>query len=321
MIAVLSLACSSRSTTRSATPDAGGSSGTDSGSGGTAGGDAAVTCDAPSQCIQPPPSGWQGPIALYTGAPNTSPACPLDYPDPAFTAHGDPTGAPATCSACTCSSNQVSCSLSVIYKNAPCAGTPTTTSTQPIKAGECVALPTSVAPGSVTVSGFAAPTGTCAPSGGSASTDTPAWGTDVLGCSIAPPQCAGGVCVPEPSGGFEPNVCVWQEGDLGCPAGLYPKKRVFYKSFADTRGCTPCACAPMVGAQCADGTVGFYPKDGCVNAASPILALGSCTDADVSTTEALKLNGVSVKAGTCAESGGDPSGSVDGGDPITVCCR
>ena len=126
VIAVLSLACSSRSTTRSATPDAGGSSGTDSGSGGTAGGDAAVTCDAPSQCIQPPPSGWQGPIALYTGAPNTSPACPLDYPDPAFTAHGDPTGAPATCSACTCSSNQVSCSLSVIYKNAPCAGTPTT---------------------------------------------------------------------------------------------------------------------------------------------------------------------------------------------------
>ncbi len=321
VIAVLSLACSSRSTSRSETPDAGGNSGTDSGTGGTVGADATVSCDAPSTCVQAPPTGWKGPVALYSGAPNTSPACPLDYPEPAFTAHGDPTGAPATCSTCACASPQVTCGVDVVYSDAACADTPTITKKQSIELGQCLTVP-SVAAGSVEVSGLSAATGSCTATGGDASKEAPQWGVDVLGCSVTPPACAGGVCVPEPTGGFEPDVCVWQEGDQACPAGLYPKKRVFYQTFDDARGCTPCTCSPMQGASCSGGSVNFYPKDSCINSqASPTVTVASCVDADVSAKLSVKLGGVTTSVGTCDASGGEPTGTLAGAAPITVCCR
>jgi hypothetical protein len=124
--------------------------------------------------------------------------------------------------------------------------------------------------------------------------------------------------------GYGSGDCIYQDGDVACPMGPYAQKTLLYTGFADSRSCSACACGAPSGGTCA-GLVRLFDyegiEDGCSEAGPILPADGTCvaTGAEI-TGYILELDGAPV-GGSCAASGGNPSGTVTGTNPITVCCE
>jgi hypothetical protein len=162
---------------------------------------------------------------------------------------------------------------------------------------------------------------------------TPTWASLGLACGGAQlgTGCSGNqVCAPKPAPQFNSTLCVMKAGNNMCPAGQFMTPHVFYTAYTPgTRDCTPCACgATATGGSCS-AMVEIYSTANC--AGSPIAMLNPTTQAG----DCLNITGNPVASsrkatfttptgGTCAITGGAPTGTLpvaDATTAVTFCCQ
>lgn len=147
-----------------------------------------------------------------------------------------------------------------------------------------------------------------------------AWAATIATCRI--PDTAmlcgdDGICIPPAPEGFEAQWCMYQQGDLECPAGPYPNKIVFWSGYDDTRDCSNCTCG-TTGSSCEDAQLLVFEEPDC--AGVPIVTLPAnaleCTEvvgasfaADMGAEAACPVTSDSVAEGAIAPTG-----------PFTFCC-
>ncbi len=288
------------------------SSASGGGQGGSGGGSsstgAGAGCGDGKTCSETPPMGWRGPVALLENQKGTN--CSGDFPNLVFIGGGSPRGAPATCSGCTCDTTPCGANTIVTtYTDAGCTTGPlayalgeTCGSVSPTGAAHVVVTPP-------------ATTGTCTASAVTVHADPAAFGTQVIACGgvkLGKSCGASERCAPAPTHPFEPGLCIFQTGNVQCPAGL--TKHVFFDSFDDTRDCTPCTCGAPA-AKCAV-SVKFSSDAACATPVGTAMSGGGCT----ALTGAWN-GGIATLTSPCMPIDGQPMGDVSGSDPTTFCCE
>ena len=284
---------------------------------------AADACTGATTCAPAPPSGgWTGPLVLWEGT-GSAPSCAAFYYAPTFqggTALADSgaaqcscsCGAPsgATCGAATVQFGTGGCSSSCGSASLPLA---TCTSVQTLATG-CGAG------AQVTISGSTAAGGNCQPDA-AVTLPPPAWAAQAVACapsSTSPAGCgAGQECVPAPQTPFM-HFCVSKAGVNSCVAP-FTQQHLYYAALGDSRGCTACTCGGASGVDCnANGHVGTWGNPNCNASAGP--SLGplpvACTTASPHSMEFT----TTPTGGSCAPSGGQPTGSLTPQTLTTVCC-
>lgn len=173
--------------------------------------------------------------------------------------------------------------------------------------------------------------GSCPPSVLAASnTSSPT----VHACVVASHKSCGpdSVCVGQPPAGAL-GPCIEAAGDKVCPVN-YPKKKLAFDSFVDSRECQKgsCACTPSIGSCVVNGSPSGVQVGvgGCSAGTGVYLSFGaSCTGIAGSGTNqvtlGLTLLGASFNPGTagpCTATGA-PSivGDASGENPVTLCCQ
>ena len=301
-----------------ATTDAAGDVTTDSAQVGSdvAFSDAVVPCGNGGTCAPNAPAAWMGPVALYVGA-GAAPACDADAAT-LFDGKGDLVAPAATCSSCGCGAPSVSCADPVVtaYDTPACSTsnmtvTPTSSCSPIFAPAVTVAAP--------------ALSGSCAASGGSPTTQPPAWNTAARACPIsAPGTCAGGsLCVfGQPASS---SVCVMQSDAVTtCPASYPVGPQIFYTGVSDSRGCSACTCGAVSGVTCtiASSAVEAFVKPGCPTPADVTLSAPStCTSLSGALFLELAATPVLSGQGSCAVSGGGAAtGAATPTDATSFCC-
>jgi hypothetical protein len=166
------------------------------------------------------------------------PTCPAGYDvrPPAFEGFVDP--GPALCS-CTCTLAERNCyAYGYVHDDPFCddAG-PSYVELD----DTCIALELG---GSAVV--HSQPGGMAATCSSESTEELPpvAWSSRIVACELAEPAaaCDEGVCRPSAPEPFDARACVYQEGDVGCPAGAFNTKHVVHEGVVDTRSCGACSC-------------------------------------------------------------------------------
>ncbi|MRG96799.1 hypothetical protein [Polyangium spumosum] len=280
-------------------------------------------CTEGFSCVEAP-EGWS--LAWTTEGDAPPAGCGDATPEEL---HTDPAGA-AACTACTCGDLQgAACStpgLTCHPNSTGCFGGGDDWS-GPFQNATC-AKPTDLLNFAFTLScrlsGEATLTapGSCAPSVSDFPNQEP-FGGHVLACDVKSSSggCgAGAKCAPKPAAAE--SLCLRQEGEQACPDGF--TQIVSYKSAADTRGCSACACESA--ATCAGGAYRFYDADSCMlgGNANPI-DINNDTCRNVSTL--LDASSWSIEAipampsGSCTPTGGAPTGELTPEGAVTFCCK
>lgn len=166
----------------------------------------------------------------------------------------------------------------------------------------------------------------CAPmEQGAAQFPDPQWNLLARECKInvgANGCSPGESCSPTPPEGFA--LCVSVAGDgYECPAE-YPNHVLVYDTVNDARACSPCECGDPEGADCAalvsifsDGACGALLGTYMITSEEP-----SCHDLPSGVGLGSKSAMFTVdKPGTCAQTGGAPSGELHTTGPVTFCCQ
>ncbi len=333
-------------------PDAGapdsGTDAADDAEGGPPGGDAgtdaadgaAAVCSG--ACVEAPPLGWSEPTLLWKGAiGSTPPACPAEAPVIGFQGFADLVVPPASCGACSCDAATATCGITSSYTassvacgatgvtssfDAPASWDGTCTNDGAFAAGQLCGTTTcakSLTAGALTVQNEGCAAVTAPPP---IPTPPATWQTAVLACkrgSAVPCDDPGQVCAPVavPPQGF--TLCVYQDGDLDCPAS-FPNKLGVATGFDDQRGCSACTCGSPAGGLCV-ATLNVFTDNACTAPllSIPISSTGpACVDLvppgpalGSKTVEKLKY-----LHGDCAAAGGDPMGDAVPTGAATFCC-
>jgi hypothetical protein len=316
----------------------------DGGEGGDAGTDATMAEDGTSscagECAPIPPFGWDGPGLLWLGADGTAPPCPDQAPVVAYQGHADLVAPPAACGSCICSPSTGTCapppSLSASSKacgdssgiitpfGGPMAWDGACTAHDCISSDPACAHAATIA--CVTASPLAMTEEGCTPSIITTNDPSqPSWMTEALACRGSTYPLGGcpahdETCAPSAA---PPDflMCVYQAGDVACP-NSYPDKHLVFAAFDDQRDCTACTCGAPVGGAC-QATLSVFKDAACTSAMPAVGSLSSLGPTLIPVS--LPLAGKTVTAlgyqpGTCAPSGGEPSGSVQAAGPSTFCC-
>lgn len=273
-------------------------------------------CEDPScpdlACVDQPPSGWTGPVALFTGPTGSLAECPKGL-ELAYSGHLEAAWTPATCGACSCGApTSTTCTATLHYYTDGLCGTQYTIDT--ITSSACDSGPLStVTIGSFSVTG-GNPTGSCGAGTAAPPTLTPAtWGKDVRACKLAtgkPAGCAGGkICAPLFA---QTLACVYQSGDVACPAG-FAVRSLSYEAFKDTRACGNCGC--NFAASSCTPNVTVFSNTACT---TPIGAFSS--GCHVGNAHAASAGSGTVQGATCTSTGAQPTGCVSPDQPTTFCC-
>jgi len=259
-------------------------------------------------CVPTPPEDWEGPLALGSG--ESAPHCGSPFSVIAFEAAQDIVGEPASCD-CECGDAEVNCGgVSLRYSSA-CAGVlgvenfmgpdmchDTSPDGPSVTAFFTPVSGTEACPATPTVSIPKATMTELILCGGGFDQDT--CGADEL--------CTG--AVPE---GFETALCIAREGDFECPES-YPNARSAFTDVADDRRCTSCECTPATDFECASN-LELFAGPGCTSGTGM-----SETDLCIDSPESFRFSQPTV-TGSCSASDTQPTGSIAGEDPITICCQ
>jgi hypothetical protein len=295
------------------------------------------------------PAGWDGPYALYDGAPAQDPGCPAEYPGTShsFLGNGGLSAPPANCSVCTCANPQgQKCTMPnyVTVTDATCTGTATCGANLPLPAnwdGSCTGNTYSggntcgpnadpqcqigTGPCSVSVRALApyVTGGSCAASPVIPDIPSLSWQRLGHGCGDAVSKTGcnpGQTCLPKTSTPFK--LCAFKSGDNACPAGAYNEKHLLYEGVNDTRACDPCNCDPPAGGTCS-ATIRLYSdlQVGICNNQVVSFQAGTCVNLAGNPNVAGRRATISaVSGGTCQATGGSPTGTAVPANPTTFCC-
>lgn len=281
-------------------------------------------CQLGWECAVLAGTDWSEPVGFYRG----DDALPVpDCEDPFTTASDYGLGlsaAAASCNPCSCDGTAL-CDVadSDYFSTSGCASFENSHS--PSAAGACDAFST---PDLDSVGAYASDpvNGSCTPTGGDVA-NLPAvqWQENVRICEGALETGASGgcnegqACVPLPTSDF--RRCVTRSGDLSCTAP-YTQKTLVYRTVADQRGCTDCSCSNPTFIDCDDAQTLIYQTADC--SGSPYVVVDHSAGCQ-NFLQGSVINGsarftVNPDFGGCYPSGGQPTGSATGDNPITVCC-
>jgi hypothetical protein len=297
----------------------------------------------PGACVPSPP-GWSSPVLVWQGPASEMPAaCPDEAPFVDLRAYAGLVMTPASCGACSCAPSDGGCALpsEVTAVAAPCGTTAATVPFDPPPAwdGGCTA-PAPIDAGaqcnggpcvqSLTAGALAVTGESCAPSTAMPASPTPplSWTTGVLACAGTVDLGACGdsttVCVSPTALPPPYTLCVYQSGDQTCP-DAYPQKQSASTGADDTRACSACACGAPSGSLCTAELNVF--TDGACSSSSllsvPISSLAApCFDITPPgpALGSMSVDKVAYDPGTCAFSGGQPTGTEAPTGPVTLCC-
>lgn len=295
--------------------DGGAQPGGAGGMGGTTDGGPSCT-DLDKTCAGAVPATFQGPVVLYSSS-GTPSACPAEYPaEVSDELHADLTIPSAQCK-CNCSAAAATCGAPSVYEHADtnCSGGLFKAS---MTANVCKTF-TFGAGHKASVNKPIPTLGSCT-SSSSHSIPKATWGTDARSCGGADLAGAcgdGGVCLPpQPSGA---KVCVYKDGDVGCPAGYYSAKQLFHGDFTDSRACGFCSCGSATGGECM-GSVQFTNGGSACSGLSATVSIGTTCSAVLSNVDGGKYIPGTHTPGSCPPQGGLLSGTVSETLPVTFCC-
>jgi hypothetical protein len=294
-------------------------------------------CTPLYKCVTAPPGGWTGWIQLYEGPASGVPECATPFSTLVIAAGRDPSATATACSGCACGSPiGASCSEAnlVIWENSTCDSETGWGNFVFTPYGACkgwnlnssdggVAIP--VAASFVSLPSHEPGTGFCSPSGGVPSLPTPQWST--VGAACEADQVGGGcsgtsVCAPKPSSSFKTGLCIYRTGVTNCPAGAYSSKYTFYQNWADTRGCSTCACESPSGVSC-QASMTIATSSTCAGASvEATFSDQGCYPLQPNTLQYLQYNPQAPSGGSCQPQGGTPEGTLtnDVASAYTVCC-
>jgi len=292
-------------------------------------------CVVGFSCAPPTPGGgWVGPVSFWSGS-GTPPACTNEsgFPTEAANAGILLSVAPPTCYSCECGAPQgVACQAGAItaFADSACSSLGRTLN---VVQGACIAFVSlSFDPASVRWESAQPAGGACIPrSSGSAVFPPPQWNTRMRACGD-PPQnsggCGTGTCVARQKAPFSEQFCIYQRGDLACPAGPYSNRSRYFAGVEDTRACSACECGLPSATSCS-GTMRLYTDQSCGVDETVLTSVSQCSlltpDPTPPPLPYLTLRSVNYSAtadavGFCEARPSTPSGSVVPNDPITVCC-
>jgi hypothetical protein len=305
-------------------------------------------CNAGYKCAATP-AGWNGPIALWTGAAGTGPSCGASggYPGALLNANAGLVIPPYTCPSCTCApaSGSTCDTLSFVFDTSTnCSDVspwlamdfPPSASCRATLQALCCAKNASARSIRLENPPTSYAHGSCTASQATPNFPNTSWSNEVLGCS-APVNSAGGCggaqCLPKPAAPFGTSLCVFRSGiSPSCPAD-YPVQKPgvgqqYYQSVLEGRSCTGCNC----GSPTCGGTLTLSTNGTC-SADSTVLNLGptnSCTTIPGDPTQAASgMNNASdTRSYTYTNSGpvcGTAASTLNGAPKpdgaITVCCQ
>jgi hypothetical protein len=299
---------------------------------GDAGSDVPVEVGSPCEeaglvCTAAIPPGFQGPVVLALesndgGVAPAPPACGGAYAVDAFLGYAAPLFAPAACT-CACGAVDGGCTGPVVetFTDNTCVN-----KCNQVIAGACTVDACGQSSQSAKVTMPSQPSGGSCPE--SVQKSVPPWNA-ALDWATAGRACAAGsppdagcpsseVCAAPPPASFGAGLCVWQAGDVPCPAA-YPMKEVLYASATDTRDCTDaCTCGSPAGVTCS-ATVTASPNANC-GGGTLLTGGGQCNF--YGTIGTPYVSAVVMASGGSCTSGGSatPSGSVAPIGPSTICC-
>lgn len=302
----------------SSSSSSGGSGGEDCGNSMDDDDNGLTDCDDPAcngivKCVEVPPDGWFGPIAVWIDNKNQAPECgPLWAQSMLADKIGAPMAAPAICT-CECNPAGV-CSSALDAYAQGCVGGPVTSMDAPAgvcKSAGAAAVATGLGAEKPIIGQCTSMSGTTLP--------PPTWTNQearVCSDSTAGGCQQGKTCVPLPEG-VKQKICVSHPGEVECPVG-YPNATITYTDFVEGRHCSPCGCG-LPSTDCA-GKIAVFSGDAC----------GGNNLADLDTNGMCKpLNAVSFKSfkytpanpPMCPKSGGQPSGDITPTGASTTCCK
>ncbi|WP_437524977.1 hypothetical protein WME79_37085 [Sorangium sp. So ce726] len=295
-------------------------------------GDGAVDCEDPDcqldfECVDAPVSGWSGALRVQkvrSPAATAPGPCPGGKPPAVY--HAGPSA--PECAACQCELVGAKC-------NAPQMTCSTGTACLPGFAhNEFQETDTACAnagspPGGykgcrLTKGSALVESGVCEVGGGGLATKE-TWADEVRVCAAAGAGCgAAQVCAPKAPKGFEPAVCMAQEGGALCPAGWTGLDLSVYEGGEDNRKCSPCTCDTSA-VHCKAGSYTLYPAHDCPAAgATKLVDSNACTELSgflVSPDFDFSFQAELGTAEGIACSVSEPSGSVEPVGHRRICCR
>jgi hypothetical protein len=306
------------------------------------------SCNPPFTCAPPVPAGWIGPALFWTGdGSSPAPACPMNYQSQDL--GKDLTGTEAGSCSCTCGLKD-NCTANVTFYpdqacgtamcSVPGGGMDRIQLTVSATSG-CVAIPSNncgsnATGGSVLTTNMTAYTASCDPTI-TPTIPTAAWNNTARLCSTS---CRGSTepCVIGPTPGFLMSLCIFQTGDVACPATIYVKKTLFYAGLMDTRTCGDCTCNGYDGGSCAylggsrgdASSLSVYGASGCSTSAGmwldttlDLCSLYNGVNSTLSSDPASLSYDPNIQHATCSgvSSMPQPTGGVAPTGPTTVCCQ
>lgn len=274
-------------------------------------------CPPTHACVPPPPPQWSGPVALLEG----TASCPATYPLPQLTAFADLVAAPSRC-ACSCDAQSLCGPLVGTDLESACEfPTPVLSTTAFAATDRCHELPELAGDG-LHLAFEPDPIATCAPQPSIAVAPT-TWSRTLQLCGIEVASSGCGsteLCVPVPDDAAAVGPCVMRPGEHACPPE-FPLAHVGWTGTLDDRTCSACECiAPDIPPSCS-ATVRLSAQPDCNDAQVADLEVGAfaCVPTDGLALEYVRYTDV-VAAPGCTPTGGEPVGSAQPADAVTICC-
>lgn len=267
-----------------------------------------------ASCVTAAPDGWSGPYVAKLGNGSEPPACDGDFATTSYVGHDSPSADPMSC-ACSCGSPSAPCGQPTpsFYSDSSCSNACTIDLSLTLL---CIPLLQGCSKYAKFEPG-APGAGSCTPSV-TKSKPPVAWGSSVRLCGAMDTTKAdcedGKVC--QPSAQTQVR-CVSHPGQLACPAG-FPVAHEFYEGVTDTRSCNSCSCGAASGMTCEEVGVRAYSDLLCSTAPTTTTSTGSCEP--LGSKKMLSYIPGNATGGSCAPSGGEPTGAVAPATPTTVCC-
>ncbi len=298
------------------------------------------------------PAGWQGPFALWSGAANGAPSCPVSYPSALFLAH-DKLNVPAyICPDCGCSpSSDAKCNpLHFWYDTSSTCTASAAWDVSVAPDGVCVQedlslysknlnpLSLSINSAQLTPPDRHIPAlapyaqGTCTSNQLPPSFPDPTWGVDAEGCGAQQGATTGGgctlgACMPKPTTPFGGKLCISKAGVTSCPSSypVSPSSPQYFETWTEGRKCSSCSC----GAVSCGGTVTAFTDLNCNQTPTTVAMDGSCTtipkDPTTSGSGQGKDDTLSIRwdngGPVCGGGASSLLGTASPDSAITVCCQ
>jgi hypothetical protein len=291
------------------------------------------------------PAGWNGPVAVWSGAAGSGPSCAASggYPSAAFNANAGLVVPGYTCPACSCTpSGGMFCDdLMFVYDTSTnCANTDPWQAQAFTPGPGCTEFELCCSPPTARSAILKDPLpsyvhGSCTATQGTPQFPATSWTTDALGCNAVPTVaggCGGGQCLPKPTAPFGAKLCIYRAGIATCPAG-YPNQNPgagaqYYQGVDDNpatggRSCSGCNCAATCG-----GTIKTYTDKTCTVGEQDLDLTTSraCTTvpADTTVQGGRDTRSYTFTGGgpTCGSGGPSTlSGAPTPSSAVTVCCQ